>query len=179
MFVAAASLCLVASFRDVVATEMKQKEAPLSVERVPGTLSIASKSVQVNGAATVGRDQTSLVPQPPLSDSPAFLGQELRKPSYAEICQRAKDTQASQPPPPPKEAKPACTAPAGEERKCPDGPVPAGEAKARETYLPPSKASLGPSGRPLRDARRPAGRWASPPPHPGKSSQHTPPKSPQ
>lgn len=141
---------------DVVATETKQKEAPLSVERVPGTLSIASKSVQVNGAAT-----------------------ELRKPSYAEICQRAKDTQASQPPPPPKEAKPACTAPAGEERKCPDGPVPAGEAKARETYLPPSKASLGPSGRPLRDARRPAGRWASPPPHPGKSSQHTPPKSPQ
>lgn len=43
----------VSSFRDVMATETKQKEAPLSVERVPGTLSIASKSVQVNGAATV------------------------------------------------------------------------------------------------------------------------------
>uniref|UniRef100_H3CG43 HTH La-type RNA-binding domain-containing protein n=1 Tax=Tetraodon nigroviridis TaxID=99883 RepID=H3CG43_TETNG len=146
---------------DVVATEMKQKEAPLSVERVPRTLSIASKSVQVNGAAT-----------------------ELRKPSYAEICQRAKDTLASQPPPPPKEAKPACTAPAGEERKCPDASVPAGEAKSRETFPPSSKASLVPSGRPLREARRPAGRWASPPPpHPGKSSSkeapHTPPRSPQ
>lgn len=29
------------------------KEVQLSVERVPGTLSTASKSVQVNGAATV------------------------------------------------------------------------------------------------------------------------------
>uniref|UniRef100_H3C1L9 La ribonucleoprotein 4B n=1 Tax=Tetraodon nigroviridis TaxID=99883 RepID=H3C1L9_TETNG len=55
----------------------------------------------------------------------ASLCQELRKPSYAEICQRAKDTLASQPPPPPKEAKPACTAPAGVERKCPDASVPA------------------------------------------------------
>lgn len=36
-----------------MATEIKQKEAPPLVERVPGTLSIASKSVQVNGAATV------------------------------------------------------------------------------------------------------------------------------
>lgn len=33
--------------------ESKLKEVPLSVERVPGTLSTASKSVQVNGAATV------------------------------------------------------------------------------------------------------------------------------
>lgn len=33
--------------------EVKPKEAQLSVERVPGTLSTASKSVQVNGAATV------------------------------------------------------------------------------------------------------------------------------
>lgn len=34
-------------------TEVKPKEVQLSVERVPGTLSTASKSVQVNGAATV------------------------------------------------------------------------------------------------------------------------------
>uniref|UniRef100_A0A671Z4T4 La ribonucleoprotein 4B n=1 Tax=Sparus aurata TaxID=8175 RepID=A0A671Z4T4_SPAAU len=107
-----------------------QHEVQLSVERVPGTLSTASKSVQVNGAAT-----------------------ELRKPSYAEICQRVKDAPTLQQPPTPKEAKPACAAPAGEERK------------------------------PPRDARRPAGRWASPPPHPGKTPSkdphHTPPKSPQ
>lgn len=112
-----------------------------------------------------------------------FLCQELRKPSYAEICQRVKDAQTLQQPPPAKEAKPACAAPAGEERKCPEASVPAGEAKTRETYPPSSKPSLAASGRPPRDARRPAGRWASPPPHPGKSSskdpQHTPPKSPQ
>uniref|UniRef100_A0A3Q3QQQ3 HTH La-type RNA-binding domain-containing protein n=1 Tax=Monopterus albus TaxID=43700 RepID=A0A3Q3QQQ3_MONAL len=116
--------------REVKATEVKLKEIPLSVERVPGTLSTASKSVQVNGAAT-----------------------ELRKPSYAEICQRVKDAPTLQQPATPKEAKPACTAPAGEERK------------------------------PAREARRPGGRWASPPSHPGKppskDPHHTPPKSPQ
>ncbi|XP_042353773.1 la-related protein 4B-like isoform X2 [Plectropomus leopardus] len=143
-------------------TEAKPKEMQLSVERVPGTLSTASKSVQVNGAAT-----------------------ELRKPSYAEICQRVKDAPTLQQPQTPKEAKPACTAPAGEERKCPDATTPAGEAKARETYPPSSKpgpAAVTP-GRPPREARRPAGRWASPPPHPGKTPSkdphHTPPKSPQ
>eukprot|EP00066_Takifugu_rubripes_P026123 XP_011615389.1 PREDICTED: la-related protein 4B [Takifugu rubripes] len=146
---------------DATVTEPKQKEVPLSVERVPGTLSIASKSVQVNGAAT-----------------------ELRKPSYAEICQRVKEAQTSQPPAPTKEARAACTAPAGEERKCPpEASNPAGEAKTRETHPSSSKPSLAPLGRPPRDARRPAGRWASPPPpHPGKSSSkdpHTPPKSPQ
>lgn len=36
--------------------EVKPKEVQLSVERVPGTLSTASKSVQVNGAATVSID---------------------------------------------------------------------------------------------------------------------------
>uniref|UniRef100_A0A8D2ZYX8 La ribonucleoprotein 4B n=1 Tax=Scophthalmus maximus TaxID=52904 RepID=A0A8D2ZYX8_SCOMX len=117
--------------REVKVTEAKPKEAQSSVERVPGTLSTASKSVQVNGAAT-----------------------ELRKPSYAEICQRVKDAPTSQQPPPPKEAKPACAAPAGSEER-----------------------------KPPREARRPAGRWASPPPHPGKipskDSHHTPPKSPQ
>uniref|UniRef100_A0A673AAV0 La ribonucleoprotein 4B n=1 Tax=Sphaeramia orbicularis TaxID=375764 RepID=A0A673AAV0_9TELE len=136
-------------------TEVKPKEVQLSVERVPGTLSTASKSVQVNGAAT-----------------------ELRKPSYAEICQRVKDTPASQQPPTPKEAKPACM---GDDRKCPETPIPTGEAKTRETHPPSSSSSS--SSSPPREARRPAGRWASPPPHPGKTSSkdphHTPPKSPQ
>ncbi|XP_077368406.1 la-related protein 4B isoform X2 [Festucalex cinctus] len=142
-------------------SEAKQaKEVQMLVERVSGTLSTASKSVQVNGAAT-----------------------EQRKPSYAEICQRAKETPAptTQPPPlAPKEAgKPAGPAPsAAEERKCPDvsGP-PAGEAaQARETCPPSSKL---PPGRPPRDTRRPAGHWASPPPPPEKKdSHHTPPKSP-
>uniref|UniRef100_A0A671Z418 La ribonucleoprotein 4B n=1 Tax=Sparus aurata TaxID=8175 RepID=A0A671Z418_SPAAU len=152
------SVCV--GFREVKVTEVKPKEVQLSVERVPGTLSTASKSVQVNGAAT-----------------------ELRKPSYAEICQRVKDAPTLQQPPTPKEAKPACAAPAGEERKCPDASIPAGEAKARETYPPSSKPGSATPGRPPRDARRPAGRWASPPPHPGKTPSkdphHTPPKSPQ
>ncbi|XP_068197676.1 la-related protein 4B-like [Antennarius striatus] len=141
-------------------TEVKVKEVQLSVERVPGTLSTASKSVQVNGAAT-----------------------ELRKPSYAEICQRVKDPSSLQPPPTPKEAKPACPAPTGEDRKCPDGASPAGDAKTRETYAPPSKPCSATQGRHLRDPRRVGGRWASPPPHPGKGPckdpHHTPPKSPQ
>uniref|UniRef100_A0A3Q1AUE8 HTH La-type RNA-binding domain-containing protein n=1 Tax=Amphiprion ocellaris TaxID=80972 RepID=A0A3Q1AUE8_AMPOC len=145
--------------KEVKVTEVKPKEVQLSVERVPGTLSTASKSVQVNGAAT-----------------------ELRKPSYAEICQRVKDAPTSQPPTP-KEAKPACSASAGEERKCADTSTPPGEAKARETYYPSSKAGPAAPARPPKEARRPAGRWASPPPHPGKppskDPHHTPPKSPQ
>ncbi|KAM4728297.1 la-related protein 4B [Anableps anableps] len=146
---------------EVKVAEAKPKEAQPSVERVPGTLSTASKSVQVNGAAT-----------------------ELRKPSYAEICQRAKEAPTLLHSAPPKEAKPSCAAPAGEERKCTDASTPSAEHKPRETYHPSSKA--GPSatqGRPLKEGRRPAGRWASPPPHPGKTSSkdahHTPPKSPQ
>ncbi|XP_037313821.2 la-related protein 4B [Pungitius pungitius] len=138
------------------AAEVKPKEAPLSVERVPGTLSTASKSVQVNGAAT-----------------------ELRKPSYAEICQRIKDSPTSQQPQPPKEAKPA-----GEDRKCPDAAAPpTGEPRARETYPPACSKPGSAAARPPREARRPAGRWASPPPHtgktPSKDPHHTPPKSPQ
>uniref|UniRef100_A0A3Q4HY68 La ribonucleoprotein 4B n=1 Tax=Neolamprologus brichardi TaxID=32507 RepID=A0A3Q4HY68_NEOBR len=149
-------------WREVKVTEVKPKEAQLSVERVPGTLSTASKSVQVNGAAT-----------------------EQRKPSYAEICQRVKDAPTLQQPTTPKEAKPACAATAGEERKCPDASTPSGEAKARETYHPSSKPSStgATTGRPPKEVRRPGGRWASPPPHPGKTpnkdSHHTPPKSPQ
>ncbi|XP_005752477.1 la-related protein 4B isoform X3 [Pundamilia nyererei] len=147
---------------EVKVTEVKPKEVQLSVERVPGTLSTASKSVQVNGAAT-----------------------EQRKPSYAEICQRVKDTPTLQQPTTPKEAKPACAATAGEERKCPDASTPSGEAKARETYHSSSKPSStgATTGRPPKEVRRPGGRWASPPPHPGKTpnkdSHHTPPKSPQ
>uniref|UniRef100_A0A665XFH9 HTH La-type RNA-binding domain-containing protein n=1 Tax=Echeneis naucrates TaxID=173247 RepID=A0A665XFH9_ECHNA len=145
--------------REVKVTEVKPKEVQLSVERVPGTLSTASKSVQVNGAAT-----------------------ELRKPSYAEICQRVKDAPTLQQPPTPKETKPASAAPAGEERKCPDASTPAAEAKTRETYPKSGSAAVTP-GRPPREARRSAGRWASPPPHPGKTQSkdphHTPPKSPQ
>ncbi|CAN9503525.1 unnamed protein product [Ophioblennius macclurei] len=141
---------LAAAPGEVKVMEVKPKGAGLSVERVPGTLSTASKSVQVNGAAT-----------------------ELRKPSYAEICQRAKDSCAP-PPPAPKEAKPAGVAPAGEERKCSDG------TESRETY---GSASSRPA-RPAKEVRRPVGgRWASPPPHTGKTLSkdpyHTPPKSPQ
>lgn len=44
------------SSREVKPSEVKPKEVQLSVERVPGTLSTASKSVQVNGAATVSID---------------------------------------------------------------------------------------------------------------------------
>ncbi|XP_037538353.1 la-related protein 4B isoform X1 [Nematolebias whitei] len=147
---------------EVKATEVKPKEVQQSVERVPGTLSTASKSVQVNGAAT-----------------------ELRKPSYAEICQRVKDTPTLQHSPIPKEAKPTCGAVTAEDRKCTDPSTPAGEAKARETYHSSSKPGSvsGTPGRPLKEARRPAGRWASPPPHQGKAPikdpHHTPPKSPQ
>uniref|UniRef100_A0A668AYB5 La ribonucleoprotein 4B n=1 Tax=Myripristis murdjan TaxID=586833 RepID=A0A668AYB5_9TELE len=156
-------VCVCVCLREVKVSEVKQKEVQVTVERVPGTLSTASKSVQVNGAAT-----------------------ELRKPSYAEICQRIKDAPTLQPPQgAPKEAKPACAAPAGEERKCPDASAPAGEPKPRETYPPSSKpgAAAVTPGRPPREARRPPGRWPSPPPHPGKTPSkdphHTPPKSPQ
>ncbi|KAM9322482.1 la-related protein 4B isoform 2-T2 [Pholidichthys leucotaenia] len=150
------------STAEVKLTEVKPKEVQLTVERVPGTLSTASKSVQVNGAAT-----------------------ELRKPSYAEICQRVKEAPTLQPPQTPKEVKPACTATAGEERKCTDTSTPAVEVKTRETYHPSSKPSSTAisSGRPPKEVRRPAGRWASPPPHPGKNPSkdphYTPPKSPQ
>uniref|UniRef100_A0A8C7GWK8 La ribonucleoprotein 4B n=1 Tax=Oncorhynchus kisutch TaxID=8019 RepID=A0A8C7GWK8_ONCKI len=143
-------------FREVKVPEAKQKENRVSVELVTDTLYTASKSVQVNGAAT-----------------------ELRKPSYAEICQRIKDhaptLQA------PKEVKPASSAAStGEERKCPDAaPGDRGEPKApRETYPGSSKPAN--PGRP-REVRRPTGRWPSPPPHhPGKGPSskdlNTPPK---
>uniref|UniRef100_A0A8C7L9N4 La ribonucleoprotein 4B n=1 Tax=Oncorhynchus kisutch TaxID=8019 RepID=A0A8C7L9N4_ONCKI len=143
---------------EVKVLEVNQ-ETQVSMERVTTALYTASKSVQVNGTAT-----------------------ELRKPSYAEICQRIKDhaptLQA------PKEAKPASSAAsAGEEKKCTDAaPGDRGEPKVpRETYPCSSKSAT--LGRP-REVRRPTGRWPSPPPnHPGKGASskdlNTPPKSPQ
>ncbi|XP_035526226.1 la-related protein 4B [Morone saxatilis] len=136
-------------------TEVKPKEVQLSVERVPGTLSTASKSVQVNGAAT-----------------------ELRKPSYAEICQRVKDAPTLQQPPTPKEAKPACGAPAGEERKCPDAAaaaaIPPGEAGQGQRATTPQPGSH--AGRREGRPDKPAGRGV--PPHrggkPAKIPTHPP-----
>lgn len=60
-FHALAALCSSVFSREAKATEVKPKEAQLSVERVPGTLSTASKSVQVNGAATVSINPSSPV----------------------------------------------------------------------------------------------------------------------
>ncbi|XP_010881164.2 la-related protein 4B isoform X1 [Esox lucius] len=140
---------------EVKAPEVRQKESQVSGERLTATHSTTTKSIQVNGAAA-----------------------ELRKPSYAEICQRIKDhaptLQA------PKETKPPSAAPAGEERKFPEtAPADRAEPKGpRETYPGSSKPAT--PGRP-REVRRPTGRWPSPPPGRGPSSKdlNTPPKSPQ
>ncbi|XP_029444393.1 la-related protein 4B isoform X1 [Rhinatrema bivittatum] len=122
----------------------KPREPP-SMDRLSATL-VASKSVQVNGTAT-----------------------ELRKPSYAEICQRtSKDAPTLQPQ---KEQKPNTVTCIKEERKSTDTSI----DKSRE--IPPAKTN---PGRP-KDQRRPSGR-RSPPPAIGKklNKEHsTPPKSPQ
>ncbi|XP_066579913.1 la-related protein 4B [Amia ocellicauda] len=135
--------------------EVKQRETQTPLERLTGTLTTASKSIQVNGAAT-----------------------ELRKPSYAEICQRtSRDAPTLQPP---KDLKPASPlAPVTEDKKSPDGTGEKVEPKCRETY--PGKVI---PGRP-REVRRPLGRRPSPPPPlqgTGKrpiKDLNTPPKSPQ
>ncbi|XP_045869924.1 la-related protein 4B isoform X2 [Meles meles] len=120
----------------------KQREAS-SVDRLPSALTTtASKSVQVNGAAT-----------------------ELRKPSYAEICQRTSREPPSSPLQPPKEQKPNAVS-CGKEEK-----------KLTEREPPAPKSNPGPP----KDQRRPPGRRPSPPaagkrPH---REQSTPPKSPQ
>ncbi|XP_021546568.1 la-related protein 4B isoform X2 [Neomonachus schauinslandi] len=120
----------------------KQREAS-SVDRLPSALTTtASKSVQVNGAAT-----------------------ELRKPSYAEICQRTSREPPSSPLQPPKEQKPNAVG-CGKEEK-----------KLAEREPPTPKSNPGPP----KDQRRPPGRRPSPPatgkrPH---REQSTPPKSPQ
>uniref|UniRef100_A0A8C0JTV8 La ribonucleoprotein 4B n=1 Tax=Canis lupus dingo TaxID=286419 RepID=A0A8C0JTV8_CANLU len=120
----------------------KQREAS-SVDRLPSALTTtASKSVQVNGAAT-----------------------ELRKPSYAEICQRTSREPPSSPLQLPKEQKPNAVG-CGKEEK-----------KLAEREPPAPKSNPGPP----KDQRRPPGRRPSPPatgkrPH---REQSTPPKSPQ
>ncbi|XP_073437736.1 la-related protein 4B isoform X3 [Dendrobates tinctorius] len=108
--------------------DVQQRESP-TFERISNTLSTASKSIQVNGAAT-----------------------ELRKPSYAEICQRtSKDGPTLQPS---KEQKQNSTVCVKEERKVNDTSV----EKARDT--PPAKSN---PGRP-KDQRRLSGRRSPPPP---------------
>nr|XP_033787456.1 la-related protein 4B isoform X8 [Geotrypetes seraphini] len=125
---------------------LDKPQEPPNMDRLSATLITASKSVQVNGATT-----------------------ELRKPSYAEICQRiSKDTPTLQPQ---KEQKPNTVACIKEERK----PTDLSTEKSRE--LLPAKAN---PGRP-KDQRRPSGRRSSPPAT-GKrlnKEQNTPPKSPQ
>ncbi|KAM4689543.1 la-related protein 4B isoform 2-T2 [Discoglossus pictus] len=108
--------------------DIQQRESP-TIERISITLNTASKSVQVNGAAT-----------------------ELRKPSYAEICQRtSKDAPTMQPS---KEQKQNTTVCVKDERKLPDPSV----EKPRET--PATKSN---PGRP-KDQRRLSGRRSPPPP---------------
>ncbi|XP_052552044.1 la-related protein 4B isoform X2 [Tympanuchus pallidicinctus] len=124
----------------------KQQRETQSTERLSSsTLSTACKSVQVNGAAI-----------------------ELRKPSYAEICQRTtKDPPTLQPQ---KEQKPNTVA-CGKEEKKPTETI----EKNREP--PPAKSH---PGQP-KDQRRQSGRRSSPPAV-GKrlnKEQSTPPKSPQ
>ncbi|XP_028625710.1 la-related protein 4B isoform X3 [Grammomys surdaster] len=120
-----------------------------SVDRLPSTpTATACKSVQVNGAAT-----------------------ELRKPSYAEICQRtSKEPASSSPLQPSKEQKPNTVACGKEEKKL---------AEPVERYREPSALKSTP-GVP-KDQRRQPGRRPSPPAA-GKrlnKEQNTPPKSPQ
>ncbi|XP_031215285.1 la-related protein 4B isoform X7 [Mastomys coucha] len=126
----------------------KQRDTQ-SVDRLPSTpAATACKSVQVNGAAT-----------------------ELRKPSYAEICQRtSKEPPSSSPLQPPKEQKPNTVACGKEEKKL---------AEPVERYREPPALKSTP-GVP-KDQRRQPGRRPSPPAA-GKRlnrEQNTPPKSPQ
>ncbi|KAM6449250.1 la-related protein 4B isoform 3-T3 [Liasis olivaceus] len=124
----------------------KQQRETQNIERLSSVLTTACKSVQVNGAVVA----------------------ELRKPSYAEICQRT-----TKDPPPlmsPKEQKPNTVGCGKEERK----PT---ETLERSKESPPVKSN---PGQP-KDQRRPSGR-RSPPPAVGKrltKEQSTPPKSPQ
>uniref|UniRef100_A0A8C5QW36 La ribonucleoprotein 4B n=1 Tax=Leptobrachium leishanense TaxID=445787 RepID=A0A8C5QW36_9ANUR len=107
--------------------ETPQRESP-TIERISSTLNTASKSIQVNGAAT-----------------------ELRKPSYAEICQRtSKDAPTLQPSKEPKQNSQACVK---EERKLTET-----TEKPRENA--PTKSN---QGRP-KDQRRLPGRRSPPPP---------------
>ncbi|XP_069504102.1 la-related protein 4B isoform X2 [Ambystoma mexicanum] len=125
----------------------KQREMQIS-ERLSATFHMASKSVQVNGAAT-----------------------ELRKPSYAEICQRT--------------SKEAPTLQLPKEQKQSTVQVACGkeEKKSTETSFEKPKEPLPVKSNPGRpkDQRRQLGRRPSPPAI-GKRfyvEHNTPPKSPQ
>ncbi|XP_075406257.1 la-related protein 4B isoform X4 [Tenrec ecaudatus] len=125
----------------------KQRETQ-SMERLSSTLATtACKSIQVNGTAT-----------------------ELRKPSYAEICQRTSKEPPSSPLQPQKEQKPNTVGCGKEEKKL---------TEPMERYREPPPLKSNP-GQP-KDQRRQLGR-RSPPPAIGKRlnrEQNTPPKSPQ
>ncbi|XP_045145718.1 la-related protein 4B isoform X3 [Echinops telfairi] len=125
----------------------KQRETQ-SMERLSSPLATtACKSVQVNGTAT-----------------------ELRKPSYAEICQRTSKEPPSSPLQPQKEQKPNTVGCGKEEKKL---------TEPMERYREPPPLKSNP-GQP-KDQRRQLGR-RSPPPATGKRlsrEQNTPPKSPQ
>ncbi|KAG7487383.1 hypothetical protein MATL_G00022780 [Megalops atlanticus] len=124
--------------------EAKQRETQPPMERIPAPLVTTSKSVQVNGAPT-----------------------ELRKPSYAEICQRiTKDGPPTQPQREPR------TAPAPGPAT-PDAPGERAEPKCREAY--PAKAVPGWP----REAKRPPGRRPSPPPARPNNEPGAHPKSPR
>ncbi|XP_074430279.1 la-related protein 4B isoform X6 [Larus michahellis] len=133
------------SSEDSKVVDKQQKETQSTERLSSSTLSTACKSVQVNGAAI-----------------------ELRKPSYAEICQRTtKDPPTLQPQ---KEQKPNTVACGKEERK----PT---ETIEKNREPPPAKSH---PGQP-KDQRRQSGRRSSPPAV-GKrlnKEQSTPPKSPQ
>ncbi|KAM9575617.1 la-related protein 4B isoform 3-T3 [Guaruba guarouba] len=133
------------SSEDSKVVDKPQKETQSTERLSSSTLSTACKSVQVNGAAI-----------------------ELRKPSYAEICQRTtKDPPTLQPQ---KDQKPNTVACGKEERK----PT---ETIEKNREPPPAKSH---PGQP-KDQRRQSGRRSSPPAV-GKrlnKEQSTPPKSPQ
>ncbi|KAM4685570.1 la-related protein 4B isoform 6-T6 [Amazona ochrocephala] len=133
------------SSEDSKVVDKPQKETQSTERLSSSTLSTACKSVQVNGAAV-----------------------ELRKPSYAEICQRTtKDPPTLQPQ---KDQKPNTVACGKEERK----PT---ETIEKNREPPPAKSH---PGQP-KDQRRQSGRRSSPPAV-GKrlnKEQSTPPKSPQ
>ncbi|XP_065483897.1 la-related protein 4B isoform X2 [Caloenas nicobarica] len=133
------------SSEDSKVVDKQQRETQSTETLSSSTLSTACKSVQVNGAAI-----------------------ELRKPSYAEICQRTtKDPPTLQPQ---KEQKPNTVACGKEERK----PT---ETIEKNREPPPAKSH---PGQP-KDQRRQSGRRSSPPAV-GKrvnKEQSTPPKSPQ
>ncbi|CAI9598882.1 unnamed protein product [Staurois parvus] len=126
--------------------DIQQQESP-TIERISTTLNTSSKSVQVNGAAT-----------------------ELRKPSYAEICQRTSKDGPNLLPSKEQKNVAVCVKAEG---KVTDPSI----EKSRDA--PPAKSS---TGRP-KDQRRLSGRRSPPPPlsigKRGNKEPGSPLKSPQ